>query len=105
MKIITCGPIVTYVITEHHIATIVYSYNDGQPAATVYIDGQNDGTIEAENGQTMRHAMRCAIWSIKRAEHWDALDDWSVSAEDLTEWEAASSGCGYYTFIGQPWRD
>lgn len=32
-------------------------------------------------------------------------DDWSVSTEDLTEWMAASSGCGYYTFIGQPWRD
>lgn len=27
------------------------------------------------------------------------------TAEDLAEWQAASSGCGYYTFVGQPWRD
>lgn len=105
MKIITCGPMVTYIVTEHHIATIVYNYNDGAPSATIYIDGQNDGIIEAENGQTMRHAMRWAIWSVKRSEHRDAPDDWSISAEDLTEWQAASSGCGYYSFIGQPWRD
>lgn len=98
MKIITCGPIVTYVITEHHIATIVYHYNDGQPNATVYIDGQFDGIIEAENGQTMRYAMWSAIWSVKRAEHWDTPNDWSVSAEDLAEWQAASCGCDYYTY-------
>lgn len=69
MKIITCGPMVTYIITEHHIATIAYNYNDGAPSATIYIDGQHDGIIEAENGQTMRHAMRWAIWSVKRSEH------------------------------------
>lgn len=28
-----------------------------------------------------------------------------LTAEDLTEWQAASSGCGYYTFIGKPWLD
>lgn len=105
MKIITCGPIVTYLITEHHVATIVYSYNNGTPSATIYYDGQLGETIEAENGQTMRHAVRCAAWSVKRSEHRDTPDDWSISAEDLTEWQAASSGCGYYTFIGQPWRD
>ena len=27
--------------------------------------------IEAENGQTMRYAMRCAIFSVKCAEHRD----------------------------------
>lgn len=73
MKIITCGPIVTYIVTEHHIATIVYSYNDGAPSATVYIDGKLDGIIEAENGQTMRHAMWSAVWSVKRSEHHDQL--------------------------------
>lgn len=71
MKIITCGPMVTYIVTEHHIATIVYNYNDGEPSAAVYIDGQHDGVIEAENGQTMRYAMRCAIFSVKCAEHRD----------------------------------
>lgn len=68
MKIINCG-IVTYIITEHHIATIAYNYNDGAPRATIYIDGQHDGVIEAENGQTMRYAMRCAIFSVKCAEY------------------------------------
>lgn len=71
MKIITCDPMVTYIVTEHHIATIVYNYNDGAPSAAVYIDGQHDGVIEAENGQTMRYAMRCAIFSVKCAEHRD----------------------------------
>ena len=28
-----------------------------------------------------------------------------LTAEDLAEWQAASSGCGYYTFIGKPWLD
>lgn len=51
MKIITCGPIVTYLITEHHVATIVYSYNNGTPSATIYYDGQLGETIEAENGR------------------------------------------------------
>lgn len=73
MKIITCGPIVTYVITEHHIATIVYSYNDGKPSATNYYDGQLGEIIEAENGQTMRHAMRCVIYTLKSDEHWEGL--------------------------------
>lgn len=65
MKIITCGPIVTYIVTDHHIATIVYSYNDGAPSATIYYDGRLGEIIEAENGQTMRYAMRCAIWGVK----------------------------------------
>lgn len=72
MKIINCG-IVTYIITEHHIATIVYSYNDGAPSATVYIDGQLDGIIEAENGQTMRYAVWSATWSVKWSEYRDRL--------------------------------
>jgi len=73
MKIITCGPIVTYIITEHHIATIVYHYNDGKPSATIYYNGQLGEIIEAENGQTMRYAMRCAIWSIKSDEYYKGL--------------------------------
>lgn len=28
-----------------------------------------------------------------------------LTAEDLAEWQSASSGCGYYTFIGKPWLD
>lgn len=73
MKIITCGPIVTYVITEHHVATVVYSYNDGKPRATIYYDGQPGEIIEAENGQTMRHAMLCAMYTLKSDEHWEGL--------------------------------
>lgn len=72
MKIINCG-IVTYIVTEHHIATIVYNYNDGTPTATIYYDGRLGETIEAENGQTMRYAMRCAIWSIKSDEYCEGL--------------------------------
>lgn len=71
MKIITCGPIVTYIITEHHIATIVYHYNDGKPSAAILIDGEIDGIWECENGQTMRIAMQDAISTLKRAEHRD----------------------------------
>ena len=97
MKIINCG-IVTYVISGNHIATIVYNYNDGKPSAAIYIDGKLDGIWECENGRTMRIAMRDAIRSVKRAEHWDTPDDWSVSAEDLAEWQAASCGCDYYTY-------
>lgn len=74
MKIITCGPIVTYVITEHHIATIVYNYNDGKPSATIYIDGKLNGIFECENGQTMRLAMQDAVYQLKSNEHWEALD-------------------------------
>ena len=33
----------------------------------------------------------------------DFEDD--ITNEDLTEWQAASSGCGYYAFIGKPWLD
>lgn len=73
MKIITCGPIVTCVITEHHIVTIIYSYNDGKPSATIYYDGQLNGTWEGENGQTMRLAMQDAIYQLKSNEHWEAL--------------------------------
>lgn len=72
MKIINCG-IVTYVITAHHIATICYNYNNGAPNVTIYYDGQHGGIIEAENGQTMRYAMRCAIWSVKHSEYCDQL--------------------------------
>lgn len=35
----------------------------------------------------------------------EAYEADEITAEDLAEWQAASSGCGYYTFIGQPWRD
>lgn len=73
MKIITCGPIVTYIITEHHIATIVYNYNDGAPSATIYIDGELNGVWECENGRTMRLAMQDAIYQLKSNEHWEAL--------------------------------
>lgn len=76
MKIITCGPIVTYIVTEHHIATIVYSYNDSAPSATIYYDGQLGEIIEAENGQTMRHAMWGAIFQLKRDEYREGLG-WS----------------------------
>lgn len=62
MKIINYG-IITYVVTEHHIATICYNYNDGAPSATIYYDGQHGEIIEAENGQTMHYAMRCASWA------------------------------------------
>lgn len=72
MKIINCG-IVTYIITEHHIATIAYNYNDGAPSATIYYDGRLGETIEAENGQTMRYAIRCATWSVKCSEYYDQL--------------------------------
>lgn len=72
MKIINCG-IVTYVITEHHIATIVYNYNNGAPSATIYYDGKLGEIIESENGQTMRYAMRCAVYELKSDEHWEAL--------------------------------
>ena len=71
MKIITCGPIVTYVITAHHIATIVYNYNDGQPAAHIYYDGEIGEIVEAYNGQTMRHAFRLATWTVKHYEYWE----------------------------------
>jgi len=92
MKIITCGPIVTYVISGNHIATIVYNYNDGKPAATIYLDGQNGGTVEAENGQTMRYAMRIAIFHVKADAYWDEISRYDVSAEDFAEWKAASCG-------------
>ena len=72
MKIINCG-IVTYIITEHHIATIVYYYNDGNPTAHIYFDGVPGGGWECENGQTMRLAMRDAIYQLKSNEHWEAL--------------------------------
>lgn len=32
-------------------------------------------------------------------------NDPEPTAEDLAEWQAASSGCGYYTFTGKPWLD
>lgn len=73
MKIITCGSHVTYIIYGSHIATIVYNYNDGAPSATIYYDGKLGEIVEAENGQTMRFAMRLAIWSIKWSQHCDQL--------------------------------
>ena len=69
MKIINCG-IVTYIIHGNHIATIVYNYNDGKPTATIYFDGQHGGIVESENGQTMRHAVKLATWTIKSNEYW-----------------------------------
>lgn len=68
MKIINCG-IVTYIITEHHIATICYNYNNGQPSATIYYDGQHGEIIEAANGQTMRFAIMCARYTVKTEEY------------------------------------
>ena len=68
MKIINCG-YVTYLITAHHVATIVYEVNNAQPAATIYYDGQLGETIEAENGQTMRYAIMCARYSIRLKEY------------------------------------
>ncbi len=91
MKIINCG-IVTYVISGNHIATIVYNYNDGKPAAAIYLDGQHGGVVEAENGQTMRYAMRIAIFHVKADAYWDEVSRYDVSAEDLNEWQAASCG-------------
>lgn len=32
-------------------------------------------------------------------------NDTEPTAEDLAEWQAASCGCGYYTYIGKPWLD
>lgn len=76
MKIINCG-IVIYVVTEHHVATICYDYNNGQPRATIYYDGKHGEIVEAENGQTMRYAVRLAKWQIKRDEHVDQnYDQW-----------------------------
>lgn len=97
MKIINCG-IVTYVISGNHIATIVYNYNNGKPAATIYLDGQHSGIIEAENGMTMKYAMRVATFHVKADAYWDEIGRYDVSAEDLTEWQAASCGCDYYTY-------
>lgn len=71
MKIITCGPIVTYIVTENHVATIVYSYNDGAPSAAIYYDGKLNGIWECENGRTMRLAMRDAIHLLKISERHD----------------------------------
>ena len=68
MKIINCG-IVTYIVTEHHIATICYNYNNGQPAATIYYDGQHGEIIEAENGQTMRYAYMCVRYALRIKEY------------------------------------
>ena len=39
--------------------------------------------------------------AIPQEQEWEP----ELTAEDLTEWQAASSGCGYYTFIGEPWLD
>lgn len=64
MKIINCG-IVTYLILDNHIATIVYYYNDGHPAAHIYYDGEIGEIVEAANGQTMRFAIRLAKWMLK----------------------------------------
>lgn len=76
MKIINCGRVI-YVLTAHHVATIVYDYNNGAPSATIYYDGQLGEIIEAENGQTMRHAIRGAVWSVKRSEYRDQnYDQW-----------------------------
>lgn len=75
MKIINCG-IVTYVITEHHIATICYDFNDGHPRTTTYYDGQLGEIIECENGQTLHRAIQCATYKLKSDEHWEALG-WS----------------------------
>lgn len=68
MKIINCG-IVTYIVGKYHIATICYSYNNGQPSAKIYYDGRLGEIVESENGQTMRHAIRLATWTIKDCEY------------------------------------
>ena len=70
MKIINCG-YVTYLITAHHVATIVYSIKNGQPTATIYYDGQHGEIIEATNGQTMRYAIMCARYTIKMKEYFN----------------------------------
>lgn len=70
MKIINCG-IVTYIIIKHHVTTICYDYNNGQPRATIYYDGKHGEIVEAENGQTMRYAFRLARWTIRNEEYWD----------------------------------
>lgn len=68
MKIINCG-IVTYIITEHHIATICYNYNNGQPIVTIYYDGQHGEIIENANGQAMRFAFKLARYSVRLSEY------------------------------------
>lgn len=70
MKIINCG-IVTYIIIKHHVATICYDYNNGQPRAAIYYDGKLGEIVEAENGQTMRYAFRLVRWTIRNQEYWD----------------------------------
>lgn len=70
MKIINCGRVI-YVICGNHIATIVYDYNNGQPSATIYYDGKMGEIVEAENGQTLRYAIRLATWQVKRDEYTD----------------------------------
>jgi len=74
MKVINCGRVI-YVLTAHHIATIVYDYNNGQPSAHIYYDGQNGEIVEAMNGQTLRYAIRLAKWHVKRDEYIDKNHD------------------------------
>lgn len=74
MKIINCGRVI-YVLTAHHIATIVYDYNNGEPSAAIYYDGKLGEIVEAMNGQTMRYAIRLAKWQVKRDEHIDQHHD------------------------------
>ena len=71
MKIINCGRVI-YVLTAHHIATIVYDYNNGgQPSAHIYYDGEHGEIVEAMNGQTLRYAVRLARWTVREKEYLD----------------------------------
>ena len=72
MKVINCG-IVTYIIVNNHIATIAYNYNDGQPIARIYYDGQIGEIVECENGQTMRQAFKLAAWTLKETAYCEGL--------------------------------
>lgn len=69
MKIINCG-IVTYIVTEHHIARIEYKRDEeGKPIAWIYYDNKCGEGVQAENGMTMRFAYWCAKSTIKWEEY------------------------------------
>lgn len=69
MKIINCG-IITYIITEHHVARIEYKHDEeGKPIAWIYYDNKCGEGVQAENGMTMRFAYWCAKSTIKWEEY------------------------------------
>lgn len=73
MKIINCGRVI-YLICGNHVATIVYDYNNGHPNAAICYDGQPGEIVEAENGQTLRFAIRLARYTIRLDEYLTKLE-------------------------------